>query len=125
MISLLKIDCVMYKVKDLKASNDFYSKLGLTKRWEDTDREMIGFTFPESDSEIVIHTNSDIPDFDICYAVQDVEKMCDEYKKSGYSVVLEPIEVRSGKYAILADLDGNKLPIIDLTKFGGKPQYDN
>jgi len=56
--------------------------------------------------------------------VRNVEKFCDENKKKGYRIVKEPLEVRCGKYAVLADLDGNELPIIDLTKFGNKPRYN-
>ena len=33
-------------------------------------------------------------------------------------------DIRSGKLAVLEDLDGNKIPIVDLTKFGNKPRYD-
>jgi catechol 2,3-dioxygenase-like lactoylglutathione lyase family enzyme len=121
---LKSIDCVMYKVKDLKKSQIFYEKLGMKMRWEDAQHQMIGFTFPENDSEIVIHSNPDIPNFDICYAVENVEAMCKDFKENGYRVVLDPIDVRSGKYAIIEDLDGNKLSIIDLTTFNNIPQYD-
>jgi catechol 2,3-dioxygenase-like lactoylglutathione lyase family enzyme len=124
MISLLKIDCVMYRVKDLQKSLLFYENLGVTKRWEDKDKKMIGFTFPESDSEIVIHTNQEIPDFDICYSVSNVVDACREFKENGYTVLIGPIDVRTGKYAVLEDLDGHKIPIIDLTSFGNVARYD-
>lgn len=124
MSKLLKIDNIMHRVSDLEKSEAFYRNvLGLRKVWEDKDAKMIGLTFAQSDSEIVIHTNADIPEFDYSYLVDNVETFCEEYRRAGHKLVLEPIDVRPGKYAVLADPDGNKIPIIDLTKFGGKPRY--
>jgi hypothetical protein len=64
---------------------------------------MIGFTFPESDSELVIHTNPSIPDYDFSFLVKDVEKVLKEHLDKGYKVEMDPIEVRPGKYAILLE----------------------
>jgi len=115
----------MYHVSDLKKAEGFYTKiLGLKKVWEDEVARMIGFTFEHSDSEIVIHMNPDIPKGDFSYLVADVVAFCNEVKNQGYHVLLEPIEVRPGKYAVIVDPDGNEIPIIDLTRFGGKPKYD-
>jgi len=115
----------MYQVSDLKQAEHFYTNvLGLKKAWEDQDAKMIGFVFEQSDSEIVIHTDSDIPKGDYSYLVEDVVQFCEEVRKQGYTVLLEPIDVRSGKYARLSDPDGNEIPIIDLGAFGGKPRYD-
>ena len=125
MDKLLKIDNIMYRVSDLSAAEQFYKNvLGLKKAWEDKNEKMMGFIFDESDSEIVIHSNLKIPKFDYSYLVENVEKFCNIYREKGYSIILDPIDVRPGKYAILVDPDGNEIPIIDLTKFGGKPRYD-
>lgn len=106
MNKLLKIDNIMYRVSDLKKAESFYHNvLGLKKVWEDKGIKMIGFVFEHSDSEIVIHANPDIPKFDYSYLVENVEKFCKEYQKQGYELILEPIEVRSGKYAILQDIE--------------------
>jgi predicted enzyme related to lactoylglutathione lyase len=56
--------------------------------------------------------------------VENVEQFCEEYRKKGYSLIREPFDVRCGKFAILADPDGNAIPIIDLMKFDNKPRYD-
>lgn len=125
MNKLLKIDNVMYRVSDLKKAEEFYKNiLGLKKVWEDNHAKMVGFVFEQSDSEIVIHANPDIPKSEYSYLVENVTAFCEEVKKQGYKVLLEPIDVRPGKYALIADPDGNEIPIIDLTKFGGKPRYD-
>ncbi len=125
MNKLLKIDNIMYQVKDLEKAKIFYQEvLGLKKVWENKESKMVGFTFEESDSEIVIHNNPNIPKFDYSYLVSNVDEFVKEFESKGYIVKLEPIDVRSGRYAILLDPDGNEIPIIDLTKFGGKPRYD-
>ncbi len=115
----------MYRVTDLQKSAGFYTKvLGLKQVWEDKERNMIGFIFPKSDAEIVIHANPDLPSFDYCYLVNDVTDACREFEAAGYTVKLQPVSARPGKYAILQDPDGNEIPIIDLTAFGGVPRYD-
>ena len=125
MDALLKIDSVMFFVADLEKGAEFYMNvLGLRRVWIDKNRGMIGFVFPEGDSEIVIHNNSSLPNPSFSFLVKNVQTFCDEYREKGYTVVREPFEVRCGKFAVIADPDGNELPIIDLTKFGGKPRYD-
>lgn len=115
----------MYRVKDLDASAKFYAEvLGLKQGWRDDEHQMIGFVFPESDSEIVIHTLSDIPNPDFSFLVENVEEFVKEFRDKGYAVYKKPFDVRPGKFAVLSDLDGNLINIIDLTKFGGKPKYD-
>lgn len=122
---LLKIDNIMYRVSDLEKSERFYADvLGLKKVWEDRDRGMIGFVFAQSDSEIVIHVDPHIPKGEYSYLVEDVTAFCEEVQKQGYRILCEPFDVRSGKYAIISDPDGNEIPIIDLSAFGGKPRYD-
>jgi len=122
---LLKIDSIMFHVSDLRKSTEFYEDvLHLKRVWTDDERKMVGFTFPESDSEIVIHNDANMPDPPFSFLVANVEAFCSNYKKRGYNVVQEPLDVRCGKYAILADPDGNRLPIIDLSRFGNKPRYD-
>ena len=60
--ALLKIDSVMFFVSDLEKAAKFYENvLGLKRVWTDKEQEMIGFIFPESDSEIVIHKDSSMP----------------------------------------------------------------
>ena len=125
MNKLLKIDSFMLFVSDLEGSANFYREiLGLRQVWNDQEHGMIGFTFQESDLEVIIHSDPSIPNPSVSFLVKNVEEFCEEYKKKGYNVVTEPFEVRCGKYAVLADPDGNELPIIDLTKFGNRPKYD-
>src|SRR3989344_2549367 len=125
MKGLIKIDNIMYRVKDLDTSAKFYSEiLRLKQVWRDDEYKMIGFVFAESDSEIVIHTIENMPNPDFSFLVDDVEEFVKEFKENGGKVCKEPFDVRPGKFAVLADLDGNIINIIDLTKFGKKPRYN-
>jgi len=124
MNALLKIDSIMFFVSDLERAAGFYENvLGLRRVWTDGKRRMIGFVFPESDSEIVVHSDSSMPNPSFSFLVKNVQTFCDDYRRKGCTVVTDPFEVRCGKFAVLADLDGNELPIVDLTKFGDKPRY--
>ncbi|MDD4990182.1 MAG: VOC family protein [Candidatus Pacebacteria bacterium] len=125
MAKLLKIDNIMFYVKDLEKAAKFYEEnFGLIRAWSDDENKMIGFVFEQSDSEIVIHSNPEIPNPDFSFLVENVEDFCKTYEASGGRVVENPLDVRCGKFAILSDQDGNKIPVIDLTKFGGKAKYN-
>lgn len=124
MAKLLKVDSIMFYVRDIEKAAKFYEEnFGLTRAWQDDEKKMIGFVFDESDSEIVLHNDPNFPNPDFSFLVENVEDFCRSYKASGGRVAENPFDVRCGKLAILSDLDGNKIPIIDLTKFGGKPRY--
>ena len=59
MNTLLRIDNIMYRVSDLAKGEEFYTQmLGLRKTWEDQERHMMGFTFAESNAEIVLPCQS-------------------------------------------------------------------
>ncbi len=121
-MKLLKIDNIMYKVKNLEKSINFYEKeLGLKIAWTDKKNKMVGFVFSKSNSEIVITNNKKMPKFDFSFLVDSVDDFCRNFDGK---IIQKPIKVRCGKYAVISDLDNNKIPIIDLTKFDNKPKYE-
>lgn len=125
MNKLRKIDNIMFYVKDVNSSAKFYEDiLGMRKVWTDPERGWIGLVFAESDSEIVLHSDKTIPNPDFSFLVDSVDEFCKSYRERGYKVIKEPFDVRPGKFAVLEDLDGNNIQIIDLTKFDDKPRYD-
>jgi predicted enzyme related to lactoylglutathione lyase len=65
-----------------------------------------------------------LPNPSYSFSVDDVTEFCNEYTNRGYRMLKGPFDVRTGKYAVLEDPDGNRVDIIDLTGFGGKPRYD-
>ena len=122
---LIKIDSILFYVKNLDKSAEFYQNvLGMKKVWMDKKTKMIGFIFPQTDAEIVIHSDPALPNPSFSFLVENVEEFCKYYHNEGYQILEGPFEVRTGKFAILADPDGNEIPIIDLTKFDNSPRYD-
>jgi len=125
MPGLRKIDSIMVKVSDLDSSARFYEEvMGLRRAWTDAENQMVGFLFPGNDSELVIHTGPGLDSPSYSFSVEDVVEFCERFREQGYAVLMEPFEVRCGMYAVLSDPDGNRINIIDLTKFGGEPKYD-
>jgi predicted enzyme related to lactoylglutathione lyase len=118
MAGLRKVDNVMYRVADLEEAARFYEGvLGLKRLWSDEAAGQMGFVFPESGSEIVIHNDPGIPNPDFSFLVDDVVAFCEDYKRQGCAVTREPFEVRCGRFAVLEDPDGNLISIVDLTRF--------
>jgi predicted enzyme related to lactoylglutathione lyase len=112
----------MHFVRDLDAAAAFYEReLGVGRAWTDRARGMAGFHLAERNGEIVLHTDPTLPNPDVCFQVDDVVQFL-----AGYAgrVLKGPFDVRCGKMAVLADPDGNKVSILDLTAFGGVPRYD-
>ena len=126
MPGLRKIDNVMVRATDLESSARFYEEaMGLRRAWTDTESRMVGFLFPGNDFELVIHEGPTQDDPPYSFSVEDVVEFCERFRGMGYTVLVEPFEVRCGMYAVLSDLDGNRINIIDLKKFGGEPRYDH
>jgi predicted enzyme related to lactoylglutathione lyase len=113
---LRKIDCVMLRVDDLSAARQFYQQtLGLEPLW--SDDHAVALAMPESEAEIVLHDDPDLPrDCNVHYLVDDVAEAVAELAAHGCQVIVAPFEVRIGKCAILTDPFGNSLNLIDMSK---------
>lgn len=123
--ALAKVDSIMFRVKDIESAARFYEDaFGLRRVWKDEERGMIGLMLAESDAEVVVHRDPDIPSPSFSFLVEDVERFAKDHQRAGHPVIAEPFEVRSGYFAVLGDGDGNEIPIIDLTKFGNRSRYD-
>jgi lactoylglutathione lyase len=117
-----KIDCVMIHVDDVPAAVKFYSEtFGMKPLW--TDGGATGLGFPDTDAEIVLHSNADIPHkVEVHYLVDDVfaaVKICAE---KGCRIVVPPFDILIGKCAVIADPFGTVLCILDTTS-GRRPTY--
>jgi len=94
MNKLLKIDCIMYKVEDPLKAAEFYVKVPrMKKMWEDKEANLVGLAFSESDSEIVLHNDPAIPNYDFSFLVDNVEEFCRDFKNKGYKIKRAPSEV--------------------------------
>ena len=67
-----KIDCVMIRVEDPEAAAVYYSDIfGLQRLWQ--DETSVGLGFPETDAEVVLHRNPEVPSpLEVHYLVDDV-----------------------------------------------------
>jgi hypothetical protein len=76
---------------------------------------------PESDAEIVLHTDASIPHrVEVHYLVDDVEAACAEYRQKGGTVVVPPFAIPIGTCAVLADPFGTTICILDMSS-GPRP----
>jgi lactoylglutathione lyase len=117
---LRKIDCVMIRVNDVEAAAAYYVKVfGLHPRWSGDDS--IGLAFPETDAEIVLHNDPDIPSsVEVHYLVDDVVDAVAHAAAQGCNVLVAPFDITIGKCAVISDPFGTRLCILDMTK-GARP----
>ncbi len=113
---LRKIDCIMIRVDDIQAAAAFYAKVfGLHPQWSGDDS--IGLVFPETDAEIVLHNDPDIPSpVEVYYLVEDVVAAVAHYVAERCSILVAPFDITIGKCAVIQDPFGIRLCILDLTK---------
>jgi catechol 2,3-dioxygenase-like lactoylglutathione lyase family enzyme len=112
---LRKIDCVMVRVADLDAAEEFYTRmLGLRALWR--DESSVGMALPESDAEVVLHTMDLPPEWDVYYLVDDVRAAVANWTSAGLVVRRSPFGIAVGWGAVLEDPYGNPVCILDLSK---------
>src|SRR5690349_4747325 len=106
---LRKIDCVMIRVDDVKAAADYYARVfGMKPQWSSGDS--VGLVFPESDAEIVLHNDPDIPSSaEVHYLVDDVVEAVVYYTEQGAEVLVAPFDITIGKCAVIKDPFGVRL----------------
>jgi lactoylglutathione lyase len=117
---LRKIDCVMIRVQDIEAAAAYYTKVfGLSPQWSGDGS--IGLVFPETDAEIVLHNDPNIPSsVEVHYLVDDVATAVEHFAVQGCHVLVAPFDITIGKCAVIKDPFGTRLCILDMTK-GSRP----
>jgi lactoylglutathione lyase len=113
---LKKIDCIMVRVDNPKVAKDYYIEVfGLCYLWG--DENSVGLGFPETDAELVLHNDSNIPsDVEVYYLVENVESAVEELKSKDCLSIIDPFDISIGKCAIIQDPFGIRLCILDMTK---------
>ncbi len=72
----------------------------------------------------MLHSNPEIPaEADVTYLVDDAGVAVKKFSEGGCEVVVEPHDVRVGKVAVVRDLFGRALTILDLSKGPVEPNY--
>jgi lactoylglutathione lyase len=117
-----KIDCVMIRVDDVAAAEKFYSEVfGLKPLWREA--RSVGMRLSETDAEIVLHNNADIPNkVEVHYLVDDVVMAVKSYAGKGCRVLVQPFEVLIGRCAVIQDPFGTTICLLDQSS-GKRPHY--
>jgi predicted enzyme related to lactoylglutathione lyase len=117
-----KIDCVMIRVDDIAAAEKFYSEVFRLKPLWREDRS-VGMRLPETDAEIVLHNDADIPHkVEVHYLVDDVVMAVKSYAGKGCRVLVHPFEVLIGRCAVIQDPFGTTICLLDQTS-GKRPHH--
>lgn len=113
---LRKIDCIMIRVDDVEAAAAYYAKVfGLHPQWSGDGS--IGLVFSDTDAEIVLHRDLDLPSsVEVHYLVDDVVAAVAYYEEQGCHILVSPFDITIGKCAVIKDPFGTRLCILDLTK---------
>ncbi|MBV9731247.1 MAG: hypothetical protein JO275_00640 [Verrucomicrobia bacterium] len=114
------VDCVMIRVDSVEVAATYYREVfGLRPNW--SDDVSIGLKFPESDTEIVLHNDPNIPSpVEVYYLVRDVVDAVKSYTEKGCHLLVAPFDIRIGKCAVLKDPFETRICILDMTK-GSRP----
>ena len=108
-----KVDCVRLPVADLEAGLAFYrDTLGHELNWRTATAA--GLRMPDSDAEIVIHTEGQPPEVDLL--VDSVEEAAKRFVDAGGRIVAGPFDIAIGRCAVVTDPWGNALVMLDMSK---------
>ncbi|WP_232688382.1 VOC family protein [Halobacterium zhouii] len=115
---LQAIDCILYTVPDAEldaAKEEFETVLGLDRVWERDGQ--VGYKLEQHADgvgEIVLSTDTDVPDGLVHYLVEDAERAIEYYADHDYEVVHGPIDIGVGTVATVQNSWGHEFEIMDL-----------
>jgi len=111
---------IFFKCKDPDKVKDWYSKhlgfnvdkYGTTFEWRQSDEQMKkGFTVWSPFNEDTKYFEPSPKEFMINYRVENIEKLVEELKKEGVTVVDEIEVFEYGKFVHILDIEGNKIEL--------------
>lgn len=109
-----KIDCVSLPVRDLEQALAFYrDRLGHNLIWRTPSAA--GLSLPETDAELVLHTELTRPPAAELLVVS-VPESVERFTAAGGALELGPFEIQIGKCAVVKDPWGNPLVLLDNSK---------
>jgi len=105
-------------VKDLKAAKDFYLKIGLSVKFDFSDKGMLAFNVGNEEPAIILKDVEKFPEAKstIWFVVDDVKKEYEKMGKQGIKFLSEPFQIRTGLAVEFEDPFGNRLGITDYSK---------
>ena len=108
-----KVDCVSLPVADLDEALSFYSgRLGHRLIWRSATA--VGLRMPETDAELVLHTEGRPPAAELLVA--SVPTAVERFVQAGGTVASGPFEIAIGQCAVVQDPWGNALVLLDMSK---------
>jgi lactoylglutathione lyase len=109
-----KVDCVSLPVGDLAEALVFYrDRLGHELIWRTPSAA--GLRLPESDAELVLHTEQGRPPA-AELLVNAVPEAIASFQRAGGSLIAGPFEIQIGICAVVSDPWGNRLVLLDMSK---------
>jgi catechol 2,3-dioxygenase-like lactoylglutathione lyase family enzyme len=107
------VDAVTIPVPDLDQGLQFYrDRLGHELVWRNDAVGQVGLRLPESQAELVLSTNLE---YTVNWLVRSVSEAVETIVEAGGKVILEPTRIPVGHLAVVNDLFGNALVLLDLS----------
>ena len=108
-----KVDCVRLYVPDLDSGLTFYrDQLGHEVIWR--TEQQVGLRMPDTDAEIVLHTEPQAPEIDLKVASADAAAA--RFQEAGGKVVVPPFDIQIGRAVVVQDPWGNQFVLLDVSK---------
>ncbi|MEJ2296800.1 MAG: bleomycin resistance protein [Candidatus Lokiarchaeota archaeon] len=108
-----KVDCIRIPVSDLELALVFYrDSLGHELLWR--KENSVGLRIPESEAELVIHTEPEL--FEVDLKVESAERAAKCFKDAGGEILYGPFDIPIGKCVVVKDPWNNKLVLLDSSK---------
>jgi predicted enzyme related to lactoylglutathione lyase len=110
---LRKVDCIRLYVPDIGAGLAYYrDQLGHELIWRTQDQ--VGLRMPDSDAEIVLHTDPQEPEIDML--VDSADDAAGRVVAAGGRIVVPPCDIQIGRCVVVQDPWGNQLVLLDASK---------
>ena len=108
-----KVDCVQLHVPDLEVGLAFYrDRLGHELIWR--TETAAGLRLPDSEAEIVLQTERQVPETDLL--VESADDAARLIEQAGGKVIVPPFDIPIGRCDVVADPWGNTLVLLDGSK---------
>jgi lactoylglutathione lyase len=108
-----KIDCVRLSVSNLDAGLVFYrDQLGHELIWRSEGQ--VGLRMPDTDAEIVLHTEQQDPEIDL--KVHSADAAAARFEAAGGEIVVPPFDIQIGRCVVVQDPWGNQFVLLDSSK---------
>ena len=95
-----KIDCIRLRVDDLDEALAFYrDRLGHALVWR--AERSVGLRMPDTDAEIVLHTEEHGQEID--FKVASADAAAERFVAAGGTILVPPFEIQIGRCVVVAD----------------------